>query len=63
MNKIYGRSESIRNKVSTYCPGCLHGVANKIVAEVLDELGLGKNPYAYCRLVLERLDSFIGTLI
>lgn len=40
MDKIYGRPRSIKEKVSGYCPGCLHGVANKIVAEVLDELEL-----------------------
>jgi 2-oxoglutarate ferredoxin oxidoreductase subunit beta len=27
----------------SYCPGCDHGVANRLVAEVLDELGLREN--------------------
>lgn len=40
MNRIYGRPESIQDRVSGYCPGCLHGVANKITAQVLDELQL-----------------------
>ena len=28
-------------KVSThYCPGCTHGIAHRLIAEVIDELGI-----------------------
>ncbi|MCJ7567238.1 MAG: thiamine pyrophosphate-dependent enzyme [Anaerolineales bacterium] len=31
-------------KVSThYCPGCSHGVAHRLIAEVIDEMGLREN--------------------
>lgn len=37
---VYKKSESL-HKVSThYCPGCTHGVAHKLIAEVIDEMGM-----------------------
>ena len=43
MEKIISRSPSIQDQVSGYCPGCLHGVAHRITAEVIDELGIGRD--------------------
>lgn len=41
---VYKTPESIRkNSKYTFCPGCDHGVAVRLVAEVLDELGLRDN--------------------
>lgn len=40
MEKIYGKSEIIRDSGTGFCPGCLHGVASKLIAETLDELNL-----------------------
>jgi 2-oxoglutarate/2-oxoacid ferredoxin oxidoreductase subunit beta len=34
------RPESLTELQNTYCPGCGHGVAHRLVAEVLDELGV-----------------------
>jgi len=34
------RPKALTDKEFTYCPGCLHGVAHRLVAEVLDEMGL-----------------------
>lgn len=40
MKQIIGIPDSL-SKVSThYCPGCSHGVLHRLVAEVLDELGV-----------------------
>jgi 2-oxoglutarate ferredoxin oxidoreductase subunit beta len=36
---IYQRPESLISTVS-YCPGCTHGIAHRLVAEVLDEMGI-----------------------
>lgn len=47
MNKIYGKPKSIlENAANPYCPGCLHGVAHKIVAEVLDEMNMREQTIA-----------------
>lgn len=38
--QIAGMPESMSPVVTHYCPGCSHGVVHRLVAEVLDELGL-----------------------
>ena len=35
---IYQRSESLTELHTHYCPGCTHGIAHRLIAEVLDEL-------------------------
>jgi 2-oxoglutarate ferredoxin oxidoreductase subunit beta len=37
---IYKRPESLSKVVTHYCPGCTHGTAHRLVAEVLDEMDL-----------------------
>jgi 2-oxoglutarate ferredoxin oxidoreductase subunit beta len=38
MDKIYSHPESLRNVSTHYCPGCGHGLAHRLIAEVIDEL-------------------------
>ncbi len=40
MQRIYAKPESLNKVGSPYCPGCLHGLAQKLFASVLDDLGL-----------------------
>ena len=40
MQVIATKPESLRDIQFTYCPGCLHGVAHRIIAECVDELGM-----------------------
>lgn len=40
---VYCRPESLTDVYTHYCPGCTHGIANRLVAEVLDELGVREN--------------------
>ncbi len=37
---VYQRPESLSDVPTHYCPGCTHGIAHRLVAEVLDELGV-----------------------
>lgn len=37
---VYERPESLANVPTHYCPGCTHGVAHRLVAEVLDDMNL-----------------------
>src|SRR5690554_3298587 len=37
---MYARPRSLTDVHTHYCPGCTHGTAHRLVAEVLDELGL-----------------------
>jgi len=40
----YERSKGLTDVITHYCPGCTHGILHKLVAEVLEELGvLGKS--------------------
>ncbi|OIO33772.1 MAG: hypothetical protein COZ37_04805 [bacterium (Candidatus Ratteibacteria) CG_4_10_14_3_um_filter_41_18] len=38
MKKIFGRPKSLTSEKTIYCPGCGHGIAHRLVAEVVDEL-------------------------
>ncbi|MBK8026797.1 MAG: 2-oxoglutarate oxidoreductase [Chloroflexi bacterium] len=40
MERVYDRPDSLTAVHTNYCPGCTHGVAHRLLAEVLDELGL-----------------------
>ena len=43
---IYARPESLREVRTHYCPGCGHGIIHRLVAEVIDELGLREKTIA-----------------
>ncbi|MBI5670249.1 MAG: 2-oxoglutarate oxidoreductase [Chloroflexi bacterium] len=40
MQVVYDYPDSLTDTPTSYCPGCTHGIAHRLVAEVLDELGL-----------------------
>jgi 2-oxoglutarate ferredoxin oxidoreductase subunit beta len=40
MESIYERPKSLTQADTHYCPGCTHGVIHRLIAEVLDELGV-----------------------
>jgi 2-oxoglutarate ferredoxin oxidoreductase subunit beta len=40
MGKTFCRPEAMADTVTHYCPGCTHGVAHRLIAEVIDELGI-----------------------
>ncbi len=37
---VYKRPESLSDVPMHYCPGCTHGIVHRLVAEVIDELGI-----------------------
>jgi 2-oxoglutarate ferredoxin oxidoreductase subunit beta len=37
---VYERPKSMEECQTHYCPGCTHGVAHRLIAEVIDEMGL-----------------------
>lgn len=40
---VYDRPDSLVDINTHYCPGCTHGVAHRLIAEVLDEMNLKDN--------------------
>ncbi|MBU1222035.1 2-oxoglutarate oxidoreductase [Myxococcota bacterium] len=62
MKTIFTRPDSMTEKVTHYCPGCTHGVAHRMVAEIIDEFGikdrtLGFAPVGCSVLIYEYMDT------
>ena len=54
--QVFKLPESLKGDVKySFCPGCDHGVAVRLVAEVLDELGLHDSPIFKLALALEKI--------
>ena len=43
---VYTRPQSLTTTPTHYCPGCTHGVAHRLVAEVIDEMGIRERTIA-----------------
>jgi len=39
-NLVYSKPKLLTDNIMHYCPGCTHGVVHKVLAEVIDELGI-----------------------
>ncbi len=39
-NKVYGKTPILTDNILHYCPGCTHGTVHKLVAEVIEEMGI-----------------------
>ncbi|MGI6478710.1 MAG: thiamine pyrophosphate-dependent enzyme [Salinivirgaceae bacterium] len=39
-NLVYKKSSVLTDNVMHFCPGCTHGVVHKVVAEVIEEMGI-----------------------
>ncbi len=42
-NLVYKKTSLLTDKVLSYCPGCGHGTAHRIVMEVIEEMGIQKD--------------------
>ncbi|MBW2568369.1 MAG: 2-oxoglutarate oxidoreductase [Deltaproteobacteria bacterium] len=40
MSKTFKKPEALSDMHTHYCPGCTHGIVHRLVAEVIDELGI-----------------------
>ena len=40
MAKVFSKTKILTDTPTHYCPGCTHGIIHRLVAEVIDELGL-----------------------
>ena len=40
METVFDRPHALSDVTLSYCPGCTHGIVTRLVAEVVDELGI-----------------------
>jgi len=45
---MFKRPETLTDKQFHYCPGCTHGIIHRLVAEVIDEMGIRDNTVGVC---------------
>lgn len=60
-NTVYKKTSVLTENVMHYCPGCSHGVVHKIVAQVIEELGIqektiGVSPVGCAVLAYDYID-------
>ncbi len=40
MKTVFARTPTLKDCPTHYCPGCGHGIAHRLIAEVIDEMGI-----------------------
>jgi len=70
MKKVYTRPRLLKRSVFHYCPGCGHSIIHRLIAEVIDEMGLqervigipppGCSVFAYNYLDMDMAESAHG---
>ncbi len=40
MKTVFKRTPTLKDCITHYCPGCGHGIAHRLIAETIDELGI-----------------------
>lgn len=40
MKKVFTRPKTLKDAAYHYCPGCTHGIAHRLIAETIEELGI-----------------------
>ena len=48
MEKVFSRTKGLKDKEFSYCGGCLHSVVHRLVAELLEEMGLLDSAIGIC---------------
>lgn len=43
MKVVFAKTRGLTDTVMHYCPGCTHGISHRLVAEVLEEMGVLEN--------------------
>lgn len=48
MAVVFEQPKSLTDKPTHYCPGCTHGIIHRLVAEVIDEMGIEGDTIGVC---------------
>ena len=63
MSIVFEKPQALTDAVLHYCPGCTHGIIHRLVAEVMDELGITGRTIGVALLVAPFLPTTILTVI
>lgn len=58
MEKVYAKPTSLKDSGNSFCPGCLHGTAYKLIAEVLDKYELREKTVGVLPIGCSTLNMF-----
>ena len=45
---VFQRPKALLDVPTHYCPGCTHGIVHRLVAEVIDEMGIEGDTIGVC---------------
>lgn len=48
MELVYRRPDALRDVTMSYCQGCSHGIAHRLVAEIIEDLGIIEKTVGIC---------------
>ena len=48
MEQVFTRPKTLTDVQMAYCPGCSHGIAHRLIAEVIDDLGVMEDTVGIC---------------
>lgn len=48
MTRVFAKPEAMTDTTMAYCSGCTHGIAHRLVAEIIDELGIIERTIGVC---------------
>ena len=51
-NLVYKKTDLMTDKTLSYCPGCGHGTAHRIIMEVIEEMGIEHDTIGVALLVV-----------
>ena len=47
-NLVMKKPDLMNDTIMHYCPGCSHGVVHKLIAEIIEEMGLAEKTIGIC---------------
>ena len=63
---MYKRTPVLTDATMHYCPGCGHGVVHRIIAEVIEEMGIQNNVVGIspvgCKVPVEHYGRYGGVI-
>ncbi len=59
MEKVYQWPKLMYDRKMTYCPGCTHGIAHRLIAEVMEELDIADRVIGVCGIGCSYFGAYV----